>query len=171
MAKLCECGCGELAPIAKFNDKRRGHKKGQSIRFILGHHARLQFGKPFYKIDSNGCWIWQAFKDRDGYGVKKEGGKTMRAHRYMYEQLKSKIPNGLHIDHLCRVRSCVNPDHLEVVTITENNRRSSLAKITRTELAGIRKLLKTDISQREIASRYSLSQSMISRIKLNKSWY
>ncbi|WP_375791707.1 HNH endonuclease signature motif containing protein [Actinoplanes campanulatus] len=52
-----------------------------------------------------------------------EHGKAVTAHRYSYESLIGPIPDGLTIDHLCRNRPCINPDHLEPVTQAENNRR------------------------------------------------
>ena len=68
----------------------------------------------------DGCWIWTGALTRGGYGKTKVLGRTTVAHRYCYEQLVGPIPEGLQLDHLCRVRACVNPDHLEPVTCQEN---------------------------------------------------
>ena len=65
--------------------------------------------------DSNGCWLWSGYTQRDGYGYLSYQGKHYLAHRLFYELFISKIPAGLEIDHLCRVRNCVNPKHLEPV--------------------------------------------------------
>lgn len=74
------------------------------------------------------CWEWVGFLDRHGYGEFRQRRMSerfcWRAHRVAYEQLVGQIPNGLDLDHLCRVRCCVNPDHLEPVTRSENLRRS-----------------------------------------------
>ena len=61
------------------------------------------------------CWIWTAALDQDGYGKCRRDG-VKRAHRVAYEELVGPIPAGLHLDHLCRVRECVNPEHLQPVT-------------------------------------------------------
>lgn len=70
------------------------------------------------------CWIWQLGSDRHGYGRMKVSGKEMLAHRASYEAFVGKIPEGLTIDHLCRVPLCVNPSHLEPVSNKENILRS-----------------------------------------------
>lgn len=71
-----------------------------------------------------GCHIWIAARDRDRYGYFAVGrGKLKRAHRWSYERAFGPIPEGLQIDHLCRVRQCVNPEHLEPVTPKENTMR------------------------------------------------
>lgn len=70
------------------------------------------------KIDRHpsGCWLWTDGLDHEGYGRLRVDTSTPAAHRYAYELLVGPIPEGLVIDHLCRVRSCVNPAHLEPVT-------------------------------------------------------
>ena len=80
-------------------------------------------------IDSNECWIWLRFKDRDGYGRIKVNGKRQAIHRLSYETYVGPIPEGLQLDHLCRVRHCINPDHLEPVTNAENSRRGNTGKV------------------------------------------
>lgn len=70
----------------------------------------------------NGCWEWQGTSCK-GYGYFCINGKNWRAHRYSYEYYVGKIPEGLSIDHLCRNRACVNPEHLEPVTSKENTLR------------------------------------------------
>lgn len=71
----------------------------------------------------NGCWIWLGMKTPEGYGIIKVNGKRVKAHRYAYTHLVCPIPEGLTIDHLCRHKDCVNPEHLEPVTASENTKR------------------------------------------------
>lgn len=73
-----------------------------------------------YSVNENGCWIWNNGKTKDRYGVITIGGKKCYTHRLSYERRYGRIPNGLDIDHLCRDRSCMNPEHLEAVTRKEN---------------------------------------------------
>ena len=77
------------------------------------------------------CWIWTASLTRDGYGkFSLAGGGWGMAHRWAYEELVGPIPEALVIDHLCRIRNCVNPDHLEPVTPALNAGRSVPANKT-----------------------------------------
>lgn len=69
------------------------------------------------------CWLWMASKCQGGYGRFRVGGvgrKKIQAHRFAYELLVGPVPDNLDLDHLCRVRDCVNPAHLEPVTRREN---------------------------------------------------
>ena len=70
------------------------------------------------------CWIWRAATNSRGYGVFSTAGVLQLAHRASYEYMRCEIPEGLTIDHLCRNRRCVNPDHLDPVTTRVNNARS-----------------------------------------------
>lgn len=75
------------------------------------------------KTDS--CWLWKGTLSDNGYGVFYADEKLYKAHRVAYEFAGRVIPEGLQIDHLCRVRNCVNPDHLEAVTCRENIMRGA----------------------------------------------
>ncbi len=88
---------------------------------------------PEYAPDLGPCWIWSGFISSDGYGIASiptgtRGADVWRAHRMFYELLIAPVPKGLVIDHLCRVRHCVNPHHLEPVTNAENLRRGKIAR-------------------------------------------
>lgn len=74
--------------------------------------------------DAGGCWIWTAARDDHGYGrITVHGKSGLYCHRVSYETFVGPVPEGLELDHLCRVRSCCNPAHLEPVTPQVNNLR------------------------------------------------
>lgn len=75
----------------------------------------------------DGCWMWTGATCSLGYGRFSVHGISNPAHRYSYQLLIGDVPPGLEMDHLCRMRECVNPFHVEPVTHAENMRRSSLA--------------------------------------------
>ncbi len=94
-----------------------------SIRamFVGKRHERF-----WSRVEKHGdaCWRWRGARHhRGGHGCFKVGGFNYIAHRVAYELVKGPIPDGLMLDHLCRNRACVNPDHLEAVSNRDNQMR------------------------------------------------
>ena len=84
------------------------------------------------RICSDGCWYWMGSLDHYGYGTLgasiSKGKKTLKAHRLSYEMFVGSIPQGLHLDHLCSNKRCVNPEHLEPVTHSGNMQRMAMRR-------------------------------------------
>lgn len=79
------------------------------------------FERKFIPVPESGCWLWTGCTAKAGYGRFNDGNGTRNAHAIAFEHWKGfRAPRGFHTDHLCRVRCCVNPDHLEVVTPKTN---------------------------------------------------
>lgn len=114
---FCQCGCGVETGVYKLTDARIGAKKGESKKYLTGHSLRVQ--DPWIICPVTGCWLWQASVNGDGYGSINYDGYTA-AHIMVYERFRGPVPDGLELDHQCRVRRCVNPDHLEPVTTRVN---------------------------------------------------
>ena len=88
-------------------------------------------------VSESGCWLWAGAKQTRGYGSLTNGaGGTQLAHRWVYQSMVGAIPAGLTIDHLCMVKACVNPEHLEPVTAGENVRRAGLVARARNTHCG-----------------------------------
>jgi hypothetical protein len=79
-----------------------------------------------------GCWIWQLYTDRSGYGVSWQPhlGRNLLAHRWSYEHHVGPIPDGMTVDHMCFTPSCVNPDHLRLLTHSDNTANQRAASKT-----------------------------------------
>lgn len=91
-----------------------------------------RFWKKVNKSDE--CWLWMGARTKAGYGnfaldARHGSYRFVVAHRYAYEVLVGPVPVGMQLDHLCRVRHCVNPAHLEPVTNQENTRRGLLSAL------------------------------------------
>lgn len=90
----------------------------------------------FYLVPepNTGCWLWLGTIDFGGYSQIKFNGRSVSAHRVMYELVNGELPSEVHLDHLCRTRSCVNPEHLDEVSLVENVARgtSDAAVVIRT---------------------------------------
>src|SRR5690606_15712718 len=95
------------------------------------YRSRLPLIERFVdKVDfTDSCWLWtDTLNPVTGYGRISINNRRVYAHRFSHELFKGPIPAGYEVDHLCRVRHCVNPDHLEAVTKTVNIRRADANK-------------------------------------------
>lgn len=117
--KFCACGCGLTVSDRNGSKWRRGHntKVGSPLERFLAKIC----------IKPNGCWEWLGGHAKAGYAlldIESDGSwKPVAAHRFSYETFVGPIPDGKELDHLCRNRGCVNPDHLEPVIHKVNVRR------------------------------------------------
>jgi hypothetical protein len=109
---------------------KAGSVRGQYKTFEEKVMAKVSIQSAGYKTD---CWIWQGRINAFGYGsispTKYSKSKTTVAHRHVYEEKIGKVPEGKDLDHLCRNRSCVNPEHLEPVSRLENILRGELVAL------------------------------------------
>jgi hypothetical protein len=96
---------------------------------VAKHQQPERFMDKVSPEPNSGCWLWLGAVKNNGYGVIGMGGKIHHAHRVSYEREHGPIPAGLSIDHLCRTRSCVNPQHLEAVSQGENVRRGECGSV------------------------------------------
>ena len=135
--------------------------------------------KIMKKITYEGdCWIWTGCRNTDGYPKlnRKAGGKwnaNIKGHRYVYEQIKGEIPEGLVIRHTCDNILCLNPAHLEVGTPTDNmrdrvERGRTHNHVSREVWDQIIELRRKGLSQREVAEIVGCSQTHISKIETGK---
>jgi len=85
------------------------------------------------------CWLWNGGLDKDGYGYYSLAGKRRITHRVAFEHFVGAVPEGLDLDHLCRIRNCCNPLHLEAVTPAVNSGRPPIpqARCPPTTVAGL----------------------------------
>lgn len=156
---LCECGCG--------GDLKSGQ------RFVQGHNMRLIRKPQRYSVNpQTGCWDWLLYKGSLGYGQVgvKGTGKVVPAHRFIYEQHKGPIPDGLELDHLCRNPSCVNPEHLEPIQHNENVRRGATTKLTLSKVQRMRQLKASGMTARKISALFAINEGHVSRILRHKYW-
>lgn len=95
-----------------------------------GESEATRFERYVHVEPNTGCHLWSGLTNGVGYGrFYKSGRVGVYAHRYAYESERGPIPEGLTLDHLCRTTLCVNPDHLEPVTLGENVRRERKVRV------------------------------------------
>ena len=160
---LCQCGCGEKTRPAPQSDPVKGWVRGQPLRFVMGH-ARRSSPVDYIVDPDTGCWVWQLAKTPAGYGMWQRNGVQGPAHRVFYARAKGAVPHGLQLDHLCRNRACVNPDHLEAVTQSENLRRAPRQIEARARARKVVELVESGMSQAAAGRAVGLSRFRVYRI-------
>ncbi len=125
-----------------------------------------------HEVDGqSGCWNWTGPLNRYGYPQRvRTGSIRVMPYRLYFERAKGPVPEGMQLDHLCRNRRCVNPDHLEAVTAVENARRKPVTVITPETASAIRRLRSEGLLMRVIASRFGVSRPTVSLICSGKTW-
>jgi hypothetical protein len=119
------------------------------------------------------CWEWNGSKNKTtGYGKKTVNGKSVLAHRWVYEMLFGIIPEGRVVNHLCSNVSCVNPHHLEVVSQAENCRHG---KGTKLDIEQVREIKAAKNNRRwglgkELSIKYGVSSALIHDIWNDRAW-
>lgn len=135
--------------------------------------------KILKKITYEGdCWVWTGCKNTDGYPKlnRKVDGKwnaNVKGHRYVYQQVNGEIPDGMVVRHKCDNVLCLNPDHLEIGTPTDNmkdrvERGRTYKHVDRKVWGYIKELRRKGLSQREVADIIGCSQTHISNIETGK---
>lgn len=144
---------------------------------------KQRFWNKVEMIPFHECWEWNAFKDKRGYGHIGSGGrgsKVILAHRLSYELVYGVIPNNLFVCHRCDNPGCVRPDHLFLGTHADNVKDMCLKnRQTKGETHGNHKLTedqvmkikdRNDCSQQELAQKFNVNQSQISRVLAGETW-
>ncbi len=133
--------------------------------------AADRFDSSYRVCTDTGCWVWVGPKFKSGYGrfAAKSCSPRVRAHRYSYERFVGPIPDGILVCHTCDNRPCVNPRHLFLGTIADNNSDASekgrpigrYPSKTRSneEVREMRRLFRDGTEVKELAEKYELSQS------------
>lgn len=148
---------------------------------VKGRLERLIFYSP------DGCWLWtgQKRKEKDGgYGLIKIKGRITRANRVAYETFKGPIPDGLFVCHTCDVPLCINPDHLFLGTLQDNNRdmyekgRNAVfygddnvrSKLKEADIPKIIELRKSGLYYYQIGDMYNVGPNAIKDIFSGRTW-
>lgn len=160
--KVCECGCGQEV----------------RVRFLPGHNSQFIKRKRKSPVDyvsedrgyKTPCWTWQQGKTGQGYGLVSVNKRHELAHRNLYEQVKGSIPVGMELDHLCRNRDCVNPDHMEPVTHAVNIRRGPQSKLSMESARIIRQRCADGDRKDAVARDFGVDPSIIYDVVNERIW-
>lgn len=138
----------------------------------------VRFAERFMPEPMSGCWLWTGAATK-GYGIITHGGRITKAHRVSYELHRGPIPPGLFVCHRCDNPGCVNPDHLFLGTIADNNadkmakgrqrcgEATNLAKLTAAQVLEIRA---SNLPRLKIAATFGISRSCVQQIRRRSLW-
>lgn len=164
-------------------DERTGRVlgRGNASMSIPRKTVRELFMARHEPVPFSGCWIWTGHISPHGYGKLKDGERPIPAHRVAFELFRGAIPHGLFVCHRCDVRCCVNPAHLFLGTLADNNRDRD-QKLRHKPLRGerhggsiltveqAREIFSSCDTGRVLAKRYGVAPCTISAIKKRRIW-
>ena len=145
---------------------------------------RERFYEKMAMSDDESCWIWLANTTPKGYGLIRNNGAYLNAHRVSYELHVGPIPEGMYACHTCDNPGCVNPYHLFAGTARDNQRDcidkgrnrprrgedNHYSKLTAEDVIVIRKMAKEGKRQQDIAQRFGIAKQTVSCIVCRRSW-
>lgn len=131
---------------------------------------------------ANSCWIWQNAKGPNGYGQAHRFGKTMHAHRLMFELVNGPIPTGMYVCHRCDQPACCNPSHLFLGTPRQNHEdmrnkgraqdrrgeKCPTSKLSNNDVFEMRRRMQSGESRRAVADAFGVGISTVSQIALSQ---
>lgn len=163
---FCHCGCGQKTKVATKNVRKHGYVRGEPYRFIVGHTNKIN-----HTVDSQtGCWIWGGKLNGNGYAVSTRNHKSVRLARWLYERTFGALSVGMHVDHICRNRACINPYHLRPLTPRDNQLASPLLKLTKDKAREIRRLRSSGKTFSAIGSQFGISKRYVFDIVKRDAW-
>lgn len=122
-------------------------------------------------VSKDDCHLYAGRLDPQGYGVLSSWeSTTQKSINYRVIRLVLDVPKGMVADHLCNNPPCINPEHLEVVTVAENVRRGRSSNLTHQIVEELRELYKSGVKQHELVKMFNIRQDQVSRIINNKRW-
>ena len=151
-------------------------------------HLARRLANGLDEAEPGRCWEWSRSHNGQGYGTLRIEGKTVYAHRLSFELAGGVIPAGLDVLHSCDNPRCINPEHLSAGTRSQNmadchargrsriptprmkGESNGSAKLTKSKVAVIREGLASGVSQWQMAKRFGVSQSLISKINKEVIW-
>lgn len=159
---ISTCGCGCNQPVHPPYRYCKGHARRKSpLEYIPEDRGYI-----------SPCWIWQRSTNRNGYGMSWDCNqkRTRPAHCILYERHRQPIPEGMTVDHLCKVKCCINPDHLEVVTRRENSQRGMNSRLDIYKVSRMRYLKTIGVHYAELSKIFGVSWQTARMICLGKKW-
>ncbi|MEK4185654.1 HNH endonuclease signature motif containing protein [Paenibacillus sp. FSL L8-0494] len=136
-----------------------------------------------FKTDENGCFVITSHRiNGDGYSYFYRNSRHQRVHRFIYEECYGEIPDELVVRHKCDNPSCINPEHLELGTKSENSHdsidrgrnafgeKNGMSKITNKEAGMIKKMLSIGMSTNDIAHKMNVTYHIVYKIKIGQTW-
>lgn len=115
------------------------------------------------------CVEWSQ-STTNGYGQTFRNGRNCYAHRVAYEDVHGPIPEGMTVHHLCENRRCINVDHMELLRRDEHAGGKGHGKLLREDARKVREMLSAGRLQREVASHFGVSRTLVSLIGSGKRW-